>query len=207
MTRRNLPPVIGASTPPGPPPMARAARYGKLPRPTSRPPPSCSISATRQRRCHGRETLPRPPRPRMPFFDKPRPGGAAVHHDERGLPTLVHLADTEADAQTWIMAHPPPRRPHRRGRCARARIFTYLQDPGHGWLIVTRADPRIRRHGVRRLLQMQLRVQARASRSRRIVTCRGSCNASTSAAFPIALSSRPRRPCWADNPSPALIVG
>jgi hypothetical protein len=74
------------------------------------------------------------------ILDRPRPGQAAVLHDEAGIPTLVHFADTEADAQTWLKAHPR--------RAARVvavdvpepRAFTYLQDPGHGWLIVSRAE-------------------------------------------------------------------
>ena len=74
------------------------------------------------------------------ILDRPRPGQAAVLHDEAGIPTLVHFADTEADAQTWLKAHPR--------RAARVvavdvpepRAFTYLQDPGHGWLIVNRAE-------------------------------------------------------------------
>ena len=56
------------------------------------------------------------------------------------MPTLVHLADTEADAGAWLAAHP-----HDKVRLVPAealgpRTFTYLQDPGHGWLIVSRGD-------------------------------------------------------------------
>jgi hypothetical protein len=73
-------------------------------------------------------------------LDRPRPGQAAVLQDEGGVTTLVHLADTETDAQTCLTAHP--------GRGARVlpadapepRTFTHLQDPGHGWLILSRAD-------------------------------------------------------------------
>ena len=56
------------------------------------------------------------------------------------MPTLVHLADTEADAHAWLAAHP---RDHLRLVPAEAiepRTFTYLLDPGHGWLIVSRGD-------------------------------------------------------------------
>jgi hypothetical protein len=74
------------------------------------------------------------------IVDKPRPGQVAVLHDDLGMPTLVHLADTEADAQAWLAAHP---RDHVRLVPAEAlepRTFTYLMDPGHGWLIVSRGD-------------------------------------------------------------------
>ena len=40
------------------------------------------------------------------ILDKPRPGQVALIHDDLGMPTLVHLADTEADAQAWLAAHP-----------------------------------------------------------------------------------------------------
>jgi hypothetical protein len=74
------------------------------------------------------------------IVDKPRPGQVALLHDDLGVPTLVHLADTEADAQAWLAAHP---RDHVRLVPAEAlepRTFTYLMDPGHGWLIVSRGD-------------------------------------------------------------------
>jgi hypothetical protein len=34
------------------------------------------------------------------IVDKPHPGQVALLHDDLGMPTLVHLADTEAAAQT-----------------------------------------------------------------------------------------------------------
>jgi hypothetical protein len=74
------------------------------------------------------------------ILDKPRPGQVAVLHDDLGVPTLIHLADTEADARAWLAAHP---RDHVRLVPAEAlepRTFTYLMDPGHGWLIVSRGD-------------------------------------------------------------------
>ncbi len=74
------------------------------------------------------------------ILDKPRPGQVALLHDDLGMPTLVHLADTQADAQAWLAAHP-----HNNVRLVPAealepRTFTYLQDPGHGWLIVSHGD-------------------------------------------------------------------
>jgi hypothetical protein len=72
------------------------------------------------------------------ILERPRPGQVAVIEDEDGIPTLIHLADTEA--ASWLKANP-----HSNVRIAPAdmpepRTFTHLQDPGHGWLIVTRAD-------------------------------------------------------------------
>ena len=72
--------------------------------------------------------------------EHPRPGQAAVLQDESGIHSLIHLADTEDDAARWLDAHP-----HRNARIVPAdapepRLFTYLQDPGHGWLIVSQAD-------------------------------------------------------------------
>ena len=40
------------------------------------------------------------------ILDAPRPGQVALLQDELGLPTLIHLADTEADAGAWLAAHP-----------------------------------------------------------------------------------------------------
>ncbi|HEY1243894.1 MAG TPA: hypothetical protein VGF29_03590 [Hyphomicrobiaceae bacterium] len=72
--------------------------------------------------------------------ERPRPGQAAVLQDESGIHSLIHLADTEDDALRWLHAHP-----HRNARIVPAGapepcLFTYLQDPGHGWLIVRGAD-------------------------------------------------------------------
>jgi hypothetical protein len=74
------------------------------------------------------------------IVETPRPGQAAILRDEGGMATLLHLADSHAGAESWLKAH----------SCRDARIvaagapeprtFTYLQDPGHGWLIVDRAD-------------------------------------------------------------------
>ena len=74
------------------------------------------------------------------IVDKPRHGQVALIHDDLGMPTLVHLADTEADAHAWLAAHP---RDHVRlvpAETLEPRTFTYLQDPAHGWLIVSRRD-------------------------------------------------------------------
>jgi len=77
---------------------------------------------------------------RFAILAAPRPGQAAILQDEGGILTLIHLAGTAAEAAAWLKAHP-----HRNARIAAAgapepRLFTYLQDPGHGWLIVARAD-------------------------------------------------------------------
>ena len=74
------------------------------------------------------------------IVDKPRPGQVALLHDDLGMPTLVHLADTEADAQAWLAAHPRDNLRLVPAEALEPRTFTYLQDPGHGWLIVSRGD-------------------------------------------------------------------
>jgi hypothetical protein len=74
------------------------------------------------------------------ILDKPRPGQVALLQDELGLPTLIHLADTEADARAWLTAHPHDNVRFVPAEALAPRTFTYLQDPGHGWLIVSRGD-------------------------------------------------------------------
>jgi hypothetical protein len=74
------------------------------------------------------------------ILERPRPGQVAVLDDEGGLPTLIHLADTEGDAASWLKANPHPNARIAPADVPEPRTFTYLQDPGHGWLIVTRAD-------------------------------------------------------------------
>jgi hypothetical protein len=74
------------------------------------------------------------------IVDKPRPGQVALVHDDLGMPTLVHLADTEADARAWLAAHPRDNVRLVPAEALEPRTFTYLQDPGHGWLIVSRGD-------------------------------------------------------------------
>jgi hypothetical protein len=74
------------------------------------------------------------------IVETPRPGQAAILRDESGTSTLLHLADTHAGAEAWLQAHS-----YRDARIVVAnapepRSFTYLQDPGHGWLIVDRTD-------------------------------------------------------------------
>jgi hypothetical protein len=74
------------------------------------------------------------------ILDRPHPAQTAVLQEDDGIPMLVHLADTAVDAANWLKAHP-----HRNARVVPAdspepRLFTYLQDPDHGWLIVSKAD-------------------------------------------------------------------
>jgi hypothetical protein len=71
---------------------------------------------------------------------KPRPGQVALVHDDLGMPTLVHLADTAADARAWLATHPRDNVRSVPAEALEPRTFTYLQDPGHGWLIVSRGD-------------------------------------------------------------------
>jgi hypothetical protein len=73
------------------------------------------------------------------ILDKPRPE-VAVLHDDLGMPTFIHLADTEADARAWLAAHPRDNVRLVPAEALEPRTFTYLQDPGHGWLIVGRGD-------------------------------------------------------------------
>jgi hypothetical protein len=74
------------------------------------------------------------------ILDKPRPGQVAVLHDDLGMPTFIHLAETEADAQAWLAANPRDNARLVPAEALEPRTFTYLQDPGHGWLIASCAD-------------------------------------------------------------------
>jgi hypothetical protein len=74
------------------------------------------------------------------ILDKPRPGQVALLYDDLGMPTLIHLADTEADARAWLTAHPRDNVRLVPAEALEPRTFTYLMDPGHGWLIVSRGD-------------------------------------------------------------------
>ena len=74
------------------------------------------------------------------ILDTPLPGQVALLHDDLGMPTLGHLADTEADARAWLIAHPRDNVRLVPADALQPRTFTYLQDPGHGWLIVSRSD-------------------------------------------------------------------
>ena len=73
-------------------------------------------------------------------LDPPRPGQVGLLQDELGILTLIHLADTEADASAWLAAHPRDNVRLVPAEALQPRTFTYLQDPGHGWLIVSRGD-------------------------------------------------------------------
>jgi hypothetical protein len=74
------------------------------------------------------------------ILDKPSPGQVALLHDDLGIATFFHLADTEADARAWLAAHPRDNVRLVPAEALEPRRFTYLQDPGHGWLIVSRGD-------------------------------------------------------------------
>lgn len=77
---------------------------------------------------------------RFAVLGKPRPGQAAVLQVEGGMPTLVHLARTVADAEAWLKAHPGYRARIVPADAPLPQTYTYLQDADHGWLIVSRAD-------------------------------------------------------------------
>jgi hypothetical protein len=74
------------------------------------------------------------------IVERPHPGQAAILQDERGIVALIRLADSAEDAERWLTAHPQPGARIVPAGTPDPRAFTYLQDPGHGWLIVTRAD-------------------------------------------------------------------
>ena len=74
------------------------------------------------------------------ILDEPRPGQVALLQDDLGIPTVIHLADTEADAGAWLTAHPHDNVRLVPAEVLEPRTFTYLKDPGHGWLIVSRGD-------------------------------------------------------------------
>jgi hypothetical protein len=98
-----------------------------------------------------------------------------VLHDENGVPTLIHLADAEADAETWLKAHPHQNAHIVPTDAPEPRLFTYLQDPDHGWIIVTKADlvtagmSSADFTGSSYVLEHLLALEA----SKRIATCRG----------------------------------
>jgi hypothetical protein len=77
---------------------------------------------------------------RFAVLGKPRPGQAVVLQDEGGIPTLVHLAQTVPDAESWLKAYPGCRARIVPADAPAPRTYTYLQDADHGWLIVSRAD-------------------------------------------------------------------
>ena len=64
------------------------------------------------------------------IVDKPRPGQVALLNDDLGMPSLIHLADTEADARSWLTAHPRDNVRLVPAEALVPRTFTYLQDPG-----------------------------------------------------------------------------
>lgn len=72
----------------------------------------------------------------------PQPGAVRVLADGMGGDELVYLATNQAAADAWI-AHNGKQNVHTE-RCEEAatapRRFTYLQDPGHGWLLLTRQE-------------------------------------------------------------------
>jgi hypothetical protein len=74
------------------------------------------------------------------IVETPRPGQAAILRDEGGTSTLLHLADTYTGAEAWLQAHPCRDARIVAADAPEPRTFTYLQDPGHGWLIVDRTD-------------------------------------------------------------------
>jgi hypothetical protein len=74
------------------------------------------------------------------IVEAPRPGQAAILRDEGGTATLLHLADTHAGAEAWLQGHPCREARIVTAAASEPRTFTYLQDPGHGWLMVDRAD-------------------------------------------------------------------
>ena len=84
-------------------------------------------------------------------------GQFVILEDENETPTLIHLADTEADARNWLEAHSHPKARIVPADAAEPRTFTYPQDADHGWLIVSHADLVSAGMTFRRLHQMQLR--------------------------------------------------
>jgi hypothetical protein len=78
---------------------------------------------------------------RFAILAKPRRTQVAVLRDEGGILTLVHLARTVSDAESWLRTNPG----YHRARIIPAnvdapRAYTYLHDADHGWLIVSRTD-------------------------------------------------------------------
>lgn len=80
---------------------------------------------------------------RFQIVQRPRPGSVRVLSEAGGIVELLHLADSEVAAQAWLA-----RNPHANCRfevCEASahqptKTFTFLQDPAHGWLLVSHAD-------------------------------------------------------------------
>ena len=145
------------------------------------------------------------------IVDKPRPGQVALLQDDLGMPTLVHLADTEADAQPGSQPTPATMSASclpRRSSPARSPTCRTPATAGSSSAAATSPGPACRL----RISPPAATCAATPSRSRRTATCRGSSSASTSGAFPIGCaSSTPRREAhvrrWAANPGPTAASG
>jgi hypothetical protein len=73
---------------------------------------------------------------RFGILGKPR----RVLRDDGAIPTLVHLARTAPAAEIWLTPHSSNRMRIVPADAPTPRMFTYLHDIDHGWLIVSRAD-------------------------------------------------------------------
>ncbi len=73
----------------------------------------------------------------------PPAGSVRILSDFNGAAELVHLAPDQAAAEAWLSKNSSGTyrlEPCEDPAAALPRRFTYLQDPSHGWLLVTRAE-------------------------------------------------------------------
>ena len=73
-------------------------------------------------------------------FRKGRSYGALIVDLERHQPIEMLPDKTAATFAAWLKAHPHDNVRFVRVGALEPRTFSYLQDPGHGWLIVSRDD-------------------------------------------------------------------
>lgn len=71
----------------------------------------------------------------------PPAGSVRILTDEsNGTSELIHLAPDQASADGWMARNPHHAMRAESVSSTACQRFTYLQDPGHGWLLVTRQD-------------------------------------------------------------------
>jgi hypothetical protein len=77
---------------------------------------------------------------RFSLISPPQPGQFAVLQGEHGNAELLHLANNLDDAEAWLADNRYSNTRIQPADQPEPRAYTYLQDPAHGWLIVTRDD-------------------------------------------------------------------
>jgi hypothetical protein len=75
-------------------------------------------------------------------IEVPAAGSVRVLTDKSGGTELIHLAASQAEAEAWLAEHPysSTRFELCEAPTTTNKTFTYLQDPAHGWLLVSKSD-------------------------------------------------------------------